>query len=38
MKSKLTVRQKPMKNRSRLFLIYTAAFLLCLPVFMPALL
>ena len=29
MKSKLTVRQKPMKNRSRLFLIYTAAFLLC---------
>ena len=29
MKSKLTVRRKPMKNRSRLFLIYTAAFLLC---------
>lgn len=29
MKSKLTVRRKPMKNRNRLFLIYTAAFLLC---------
>ena len=29
MKSKLTVRRKPMKNRSQLFLIYTAAFLLC---------
>ena len=29
MKSKLTVRRKPMKNKSRLFLIYTAAFLLC---------
>ena len=29
MKIKLTVRRKPMKNRSLLFLIYTAAFLLC---------